>query len=65
MIPADRERLLSNFYTRERNAGASPLEANESMHFFAKRLDAAQARVADDAFHRDLAVIRAVMERSR
>lgn len=64
MTPSDRERLLSNFYTRERNAGASALEANESMHFFAKRLDAAQARVADDKFSRDMAVLRSLLSRA-
>lgn len=45
---AERQRVLFNFYSRERQAGIAPLEA-----------------VADDKFNRDLAVIRAVMERSR
>jgi hypothetical protein len=31
---------LEHYYALERRAGASPLEANERMHFFAKRLDA-------------------------
>lgn len=65
-IMVDRETALFNFYSAERRAGATPLEANERMHFFAKRLDALRAdkRAADDAFNRDLAVIRQVMERA-
>jgi len=39
------EDALFNFYTAERNAGATPLEANERMHFFATRLDAAKSRM--------------------
>lgn len=35
----ERERVLANFYTRERHAGATPLEANERMLEFSKRLD--------------------------
>jgi hypothetical protein len=31
---------LQNFYRAERRAGATPLEANERMHFYALRLDA-------------------------
>lgn len=62
---AERQRVLSNFYSRERQAGVAPLEACENMHEFAKRLDAADHRVADDAFNRDLAVIRSVMERTK
>lgn len=63
----DRERILADFYSRERRAGASPLEANESMHFFAKRLDALEAskRAADDAFSRDLEIIRKTVERTK
>lgn len=36
----ERETALMNFYSAERRAGATSLEANERMHFFAKRLDA-------------------------
>jgi hypothetical protein len=50
-----REQALLDFYTAERRAGATPLEANERMHFFAKRLDA--------EFERDLQIIKQVMER--
>lgn len=39
-----RETALMNFYAAERRAGASPLEANERLHFFAKRLDALYER---------------------
>lgn len=35
-----RSEALQNYYSAERRAGATPLEANERMHFFAKRLDA-------------------------
>jgi hypothetical protein len=35
-----RAEALHNFYSAERRAGATPLEANERMHFFAMRLDA-------------------------
>jgi hypothetical protein len=51
-----REEALANFYAAERRAGATPIEANERMHFFAKRLDELQ-------FERDLNVIRQVLER--
>ena len=34
-----RESALFNFYRAERNAGASPIEANERMGEYAKRLD--------------------------
>lgn len=34
-----RSEMLMNFYSAERRAGATPLEANERLHFFAKRLD--------------------------
>ena len=63
MAAAERQRLLANVYTRERNAGADPLTANEAVLDFSKRLDAAASQVADDQFNRDLAVLRAVMER--
>lgn len=35
-----RSDALRNFYAAERRAGATPVEANERTHFFAKRLDA-------------------------
>ena len=59
-----REEALANYYAAERNAGACPLLANERMHFFGKRLDALHKNrcIADDAFSRDLAIIRQVME---
>lgn len=67
MNPQDREKALANFYSAERRAGVDPLTANERMHFFAKRLDrlAADKIAADDAFNRDLDVIRKCMERTR
>lgn len=37
-----RSEALMRFYSAERRAGATPLEANERMHEFAKRLDALQ-----------------------
>jgi len=40
----ERETALMNFYSAERRAGATPLEANERLHFFAKRLDALYER---------------------
>lgn len=51
-----RETALMNFYSAERRAGATPLEANERMYFYAKRLDA--------LFDRDLEVIRRCIERT-
>lgn len=65
LTPEEKQQALFNFYSAERRAGADPLLANERMHFFAKRLDAAEQCVADDKFNRDLAVIRACMERTR
>lgn len=41
-LAMERVSALYNFYQAERNAGASPLVANERMHEFAKRLDADQ-----------------------
>lgn len=55
LSPAERQEALDRFYAAERRAGTPPLEANERMHFFAKRLDA--------AFERDLQIIRECMER--
>ena len=42
--PSEREAALMSFYSAERRAGATPLEANERMHFYAKRLDALYAQ---------------------
>ncbi|MFA6984597.1 MAG: hypothetical protein WC213_00125 [Arenimonas sp.] len=52
-----REQALANFYSAERRAGATPIEANERMGEFAKRLD-------DLEFERDLEVIKRVLERT-
>lgn len=41
-LAMERCSALFNFYQAERQAGASPLVANERMHEFAKRLDAEQ-----------------------
>lgn len=63
----DRDQALFNFYRLERRAGADPLIACERMGDFAKRIDAlTEARaVADDAFSRDLEVIRKCIEGSK
>lgn len=55
LSPIERQQALDNFYAAERDAGTPCLEANERMHFFAKRLDS--------AFERDLQIIRDCMER--
>lgn len=39
-LAVERCSALFKFYQAERDAGASPLVANERMHEFAKRLDA-------------------------
>ena len=57
--PEQRETALINFYGAERRAGATPIEANERMHFYAKRLDGINSE-----YERDLAIIRQVMERT-
>lgn len=54
-----RSERLWNFYTAERNAGASPLEANDRMHEFAKRLDAPRS-----PFEIEQALIAEIMESS-
>lgn len=51
-----RSERLWNFYTAERNAGASPLEANDRMHEFAKRLD------SPSPFEVELEAVRKIME---
>jgi hypothetical protein len=51
--PEQRETALLNFYGAERRAGATPLEANERMHFYAKRLDGLNSE-----YERDLEVLR-------
>jgi len=55
LSPIEREQALARYYEAERRAGTPPLEANERMHFFAKRLDS--------AFERDLEIIRQVIGR--
>ena len=50
------EKALNAFYEAERNAGAHPLLANERLHFHAKYLD--------EAYERDLEIIKACMERT-
>lgn len=60
-----RTEALASFYQLQRRAGFSPIEANEAMSDYAKRLDRAAEQVADDAFSRDLAIIRSCMERTR
>jgi hypothetical protein len=54
-----RSEVLMNFYSAERRAGATPLEANERMHFFAMRLD------APSPFEAELEAVREIMEYSR
>lgn len=54
LSPIERSEALDRYYAAERRAGTPALEANERMHFFAKRLDA--------AFERDLEIIRQCME---
>lgn len=63
----ERAERLASFYQMQRRAGACPIEANEQMSDYAARLDKLEAdkRAADDAFNRDLAIIRQCMERSR
>ena len=53
-----RSDMLRNFYTAERRAGATPLEANERMHFFAKRMD------ETSPFEAELEAVRQIMEQS-
>lgn len=53
-----RSDALFNFYSAERRAGASPLEANERMHFFAKRFD------AQSPFEVEQEAVRKIMESS-
>ncbi len=52
-----KEEALFNFYSAERRAGTPALEANERMHFFAKRLDA--------QLEREMAPIKSCLERTR
>lgn len=51
-----RSEMLLSFYSAERRAGATPLEANERMHFFAKRLD------EPSPFEVEQAAVAAIME---
>lgn len=54
-----RSDLLFNFYSAERRAGATPLEANERMHFFARRLD------SPSPFEVEQALVAEIMESSK
>ncbi len=54
-----RSETLMNFYSAERRAGATPLEANERMHFFAKRLD------SPSPFEVEQALVAEIMEYSK
>lgn len=54
-----RSEALMHFYSAERRAGATPLEANERMHFFAMRLD------SPSPFEVELEDVRQVMEMSK
>lgn len=58
-----RTERLASFYQLQRRAGFSPIEANEAMGDYAKRLEKLEQdrAVADDQFHRDLEVIRQCM----
>lgn len=60
----EREERLASFYQMQRRAGSSPVEANELMGEFAKRLDRLERdrRAADDAFNRELSIIKQCME---
>lgn len=56
MSPAGiRETALMNFYSAERRAGATVIEANERLHFYAKRLD--------ELFERQQAAVTTEMKR--
>lgn len=54
-----RSEVLMNFYSAERRSGATPLEANERMHFFAKRFD------EPSPFEVEQEAVRQIMESSR
>ena len=62
----DRETALFNFYSAGVEAGRLRLKPMSACTSLQKRLDALRSdkRAADDAFNRDLAVIRQVMERA-
>jgi hypothetical protein len=60
-IVPTRERALSNFYSAERRAGACPIQANERMAEYAKRLDALEAQLEYDV---QVEVVRITMERT-
>jgi 3-deoxy-D-arabino-heptulosonate 7-phosphate (DAHP) synthase len=59
-IVPTREQALANFYSSERRAGACPIQANERMAEFAKRLDALEAQLEYDV---EVEMVRQVMER--
>ena len=62
----EREERLASFYQMQRRAGSCPIEATEAMGEYGKRLDKLDQdrKAADDAFSRDLEIIRQCMERS-
>lgn len=61
----ERQQRLYSFYQMQRRSGSCPIEATEAMGQYAERLDRIEAdkRASDDAFNRDLEVIRKCMER--
>ncbi len=61
----ERTERLASFYQLQRRAGFSPIEANEEMAEYAKRLDRAAEQVADDQFNREIPIIRSCIERTR
>ena len=58
-LAVKRSEALFNFYASERRAGASPIEANERMAAFAKRLD------ARSPFEVELEAVREIMESAK
>jgi glycerol-3-phosphate dehydrogenase len=58
IIPT-REQALANFYSAERRAGACPIQANERLAEYAKRLDALEAQLEYDV---EVEMVRQVME---
>lgn len=62
IIHLSREEALHKFWRAERDAGADNITATERMGDFAKQFDAMQA---DDAFNRDLEIIRRVLGGSK
>jgi hypothetical protein len=59
-IVPTREQALANYYSAERRAGACPIQANERMAEYAKRLDALEAQLEFDI---EVEIVRQCMER--